>query len=89
MFFSDIRQQGMSCLRTDGARNCTRYLFPKSSFPATARATMKHISLRSSIPVLLTVRYFTHTTRTTYATELALKSNGTYQLYLTEPLLVI
>ncbi len=35
MGFSDILQLGMSCLRTDGAQNCTRYLFPNSSFPAS------------------------------------------------------
>ncbi len=58
--FSDILHQGMSCLRTDGAHNCTRYLFPNSSFPAIARAAMKHLSLRSSISVLLTVGYLTH-----------------------------
>ena len=48
MGFSDILQQGMSRLITDGAQNCTRYLFPKSSFPDTARAARKPLSLRSS-----------------------------------------
>ena len=38
MGFSDILHQGMSCLRTDGAHNCSRYLFPNSSFTATAPA---------------------------------------------------
>ncbi len=48
MGFSDILHQGMRCLRIDGAQNCTRYLFQKSSFPATAQAAMKYISLPSS-----------------------------------------
>ncbi len=48
MGFSDILQQGMGFLRTDGAQNCTCYLFQNCSFHATARATMKHLSLRSS-----------------------------------------
>ncbi len=46
MGYSDTLQQGMGCLRTDGAQYCTRHLFPNSSFPTSARASMKHLSLR-------------------------------------------
>ena len=46
MEVSDIFQQGMSCLRTDGVQNCTHYLFPNRSFPAAALASKKHLSLR-------------------------------------------
>ncbi len=42
MGISDVlQQQEMSCLRTDGAQYSTRYVFPNSSFPASALATQK------------------------------------------------
>ena len=61
MFFSDILQQGINCLRTDGAHNCTRYLFPNSSFPAIARAAMKQLERLGGKNLeifLMNIKYF-------------------------------
>ncbi len=56
MGLSDILQQGMTCLRTDGAQNCTEYLFPNSSFSANAQAPMEHFSLPRIVSLFLASR---------------------------------